>query len=85
MVRSDRSSVLAGANDVLTARQRLNFSTLGSKPAAAQKATLFEAVNMIQLRDAVAEVLQSAPGFKSDAGRAGDAEGISCPMGAHDK
>ena len=49
MVRSDRSSVLAGANDVLTARQRLNFSTLGSKPAAAQKATLFEAVNMIQL------------------------------------
>jgi len=35
--------------DVLTARQRLNFSTLGSKPAAAQKATLFEAVNMIQL------------------------------------
>jgi hypothetical protein len=35
--------------DVLTARQHLNFSTLGSKPAAAQKATLFEAVNMIQL------------------------------------
>ena len=35
--------------DVLTARQRLNFSTLGSKPEAAQKATLFEAVNMIQL------------------------------------
>jgi len=35
--------------DVLTARQRLNFSTLGSKPAAAQEATLFEAVNMIQL------------------------------------
>jgi hypothetical protein len=35
--------------DVLTARQRLNFSTLRSKPAAAQKATLFEAVNMIHL------------------------------------
>jgi hypothetical protein len=35
--------------DVLAARQRLNFSTLGSKPAAAQKATLFEAVNMIPL------------------------------------
>jgi len=35
--------------DVLTARQHLNFSTLGSKPAAVQKAALFEAVNMIQL------------------------------------
>jgi hypothetical protein len=35
--------------DVLTARQHLNFSTLGSKPVAAQKAMLFEAVNMIQL------------------------------------
>jgi hypothetical protein len=35
--------------DILTARERLNFSTLGSKPAAAQKATLYEAVNMIQL------------------------------------
>ncbi|MGA8532400.1 MAG: cytochrome P460 family protein [Acidobacteriaceae bacterium] len=36
-------------HDVLTAREHLNFSTLGSKPAAAQKATLYEAVNMIQL------------------------------------
>jgi Haem-binding domain/Cytochrome P460 len=36
-------------HDVLTAREHLNFSTLGSKPAAAQRATLFEAVNMIQL------------------------------------
>lgn len=35
--------------DVLTARAHLDFSTLGSKPAAAQKATLYEAVNMIQL------------------------------------
>lgn len=35
--------------DILNARSHLNFSTLGSKPAAAQKATLFEAVNMIQL------------------------------------
>jgi mono/diheme cytochrome c family protein len=35
--------------DILTARAHLNFSTLGSKPAAAQKATLYEAVNMIQL------------------------------------
>ncbi len=35
--------------DVLTARQHLNFSTLGAKPAAAQRASLFEAVNMIQL------------------------------------
>lgn len=36
-------------HDVLTARQHLNFSTLGAKPSAAQRATLFEAVNMIQL------------------------------------
>ncbi|MGA2352518.1 MAG: cytochrome P460 family protein [Terracidiphilus sp.] len=35
--------------DILTAREHLNFSTLGAKPAAAQKAALFEAVNMIQL------------------------------------
>jgi Haem-binding domain/Cytochrome P460 len=36
-------------HDVLTAREHLNFSTLGSKPAAAQKAALYESVNMIQL------------------------------------
>lgn len=36
-------------DDVLTARQHLDFSTLGSRPAAAQKAALYEAVNMIQL------------------------------------
>jgi mono/diheme cytochrome c family protein len=36
-------------HDILTARAHLNFSTLGTKPAAAQKATLYEAVNMIQL------------------------------------
>jgi len=35
--------------DVLTAREHLDFTTLGSKPAAIQKATLYEAVNMIQL------------------------------------
>ena len=35
--------------DILTAREHVNFSTLGSKPEAAQKATLYEAVNMIQL------------------------------------
>lgn len=35
--------------DILRARRRLNFSTLGSKPAPAQKAALYEAVNMIQL------------------------------------
>lgn len=35
--------------DILTAREHLDFSTLGSKPAAVQKATLYEAVNMIQL------------------------------------
>jgi hypothetical protein len=36
-------------HDILIAREHLNFSTLGSKPLAAQKATLYEAVNMIQL------------------------------------
>ena len=36
-------------HDVLIAREHLNFSTLGSKAAAVQKATLYEAVNMIQL------------------------------------
>jgi mono/diheme cytochrome c family protein len=36
-------------HDVLTAREQLNFSTLGAKPAAVQRATLFEAVNMMQL------------------------------------
>src|SRR5271154_3055817 len=36
-------------HDILSAREHLNFSTLGSKPAAVQKATLYEAVNMIQL------------------------------------
>src|SRR5437764_3029675 len=35
--------------DVLTGRDHLNFSTLGSKPAAVQKATLYESVNMMQL------------------------------------
>jgi mono/diheme cytochrome c family protein len=36
-------------HDILTAREHLNFSTLGSQAAAMQKATLYEAVNMIQL------------------------------------
>jgi hypothetical protein len=36
-------------HDILTAREHLDFSTLGAKPPAAQKATLYEAVNMIQL------------------------------------
>jgi hypothetical protein len=36
-------------HDILTAREHLNFSMLGSKPPAVQKATLYEAVNMIQL------------------------------------
>jgi hypothetical protein len=35
--------------DILAAREHLNFSTLGEKPAAAQKAALYEAVNTIQL------------------------------------
>jgi len=36
-------------HDILTARDHLNFSSLGGKPAAAQKAALYEAVNMIRL------------------------------------
>jgi hypothetical protein len=36
-------------NDILTARQHLNFSTLDSSPPATEKAALYEAVNMIQL------------------------------------
>jgi hypothetical protein len=36
-------------HDIFSARKHLNFSTLGSKPMAVQKATLYEAVNMIQL------------------------------------
>ena len=35
--------------DILRAREHLNFSTLGAKPAAVQRGALFEAVNMIQL------------------------------------
>jgi hypothetical protein len=36
-------------HDILTAREHLNFSTLASKPAAMQKAALYEAVNRIRL------------------------------------
>jgi hypothetical protein len=36
-------------HDILTAREHLNFSTLGSQPPAMQKAALYEAVNMVQL------------------------------------
>jgi hypothetical protein len=36
-------------HDILTAREHLNFSTLGSTPSAIQKAALYEATNMIQL------------------------------------
>jgi mono/diheme cytochrome c family protein len=36
-------------HDILTAREHLNFSTLGAKPPAAQRAALYEAVNMAQL------------------------------------
>ena len=36
-------------SDVTEARKHLNFSEIGKLPAAQQKATLFEAVNMIQL------------------------------------
>lgn len=36
-------------HDILTAREHLNFSTIGTEPQAVQKAKLYEAVNMIQL------------------------------------
>jgi hypothetical protein len=36
-------------HDILTAREHLNFSTIGSRPEAGQKAALYEAVNMVQL------------------------------------
>ena len=34
-------------HDILTAREHLDFSTLGAEPPAAQRAALFEGVNMI--------------------------------------
>jgi hypothetical protein len=37
------------ANDVREARKHLNFSEIGALPAAKQKATLYEAINQIQL------------------------------------
>src|SRR5437870_7305581 len=37
------------ASDVKQGRMHLNFSDLGAQPAAKQKATLFEAVDQIQL------------------------------------
>jgi hypothetical protein len=37
------------ARDVRDARAHLNFSNLGAKPAAVQRAQLFEAVNQVQL------------------------------------
>lgn len=40
---------LIARHDILIARSRLNFSTLGSSSPAEQRAKLFEAVNMIQL------------------------------------
>jgi heme-binding protein/cytochrome P460 len=36
-------------HDILEAREHLNFSTLGSKPAAAQRAALYQSVSFIQL------------------------------------
>jgi hypothetical protein len=39
----------AVASDVKTAREHLNFSEIGRLPEAQQKASLFEAVNMIQM------------------------------------
>lgn len=40
---------LIARHDILSARSRLNFSTLGTLPQPVQRAKLFEAVNMIQL------------------------------------
>jgi hypothetical protein len=40
---------LIARHDILNARSRLDFSTIGSAPTAVQRAKLFEAVNMIQL------------------------------------
>ena len=37
------------AHDVKTARTHLNFSELGAQPSAKQKATIYEAINQIQL------------------------------------
>lgn len=37
------------ANDIKEARRHLNFSEIGNLPAAQQKATLYEAVNQVQL------------------------------------
>jgi len=36
-------------HDILTAREHLDFSTIGAKPAAAQKGALYEGVTMVQL------------------------------------
>ena len=36
-------------HDILEGRDHLNFSTLGSEPPAAQRAALYESVNMVQL------------------------------------
>src|ERR1700733_5690830 len=37
-----------GASDVKRARTHVNFSEIGAQPAAQQRATLYEAVNMIR-------------------------------------
>ena len=49
MVRSDRTRVLFSTQRCSHRAEHLNFSTLGSKPAAAQQAALYEAVNFMQL------------------------------------
>jgi hypothetical protein len=63
-------------HDILTAREHLNFSTLGSKPAASQKAALYEAVNTIQLGDASAEFPAAASGSEGDTPGTGDLENV---------
>src|SRR6202046_4761421 len=67
-------------HDILTAREHLNFSTLGSKPAAAQKATLYEAVNMIQLGAMpLAQFLMLHPNARVTPGELGTLRGYLAP------
>ena len=47
-------------DDALSGRDRLNLSTFGSKAAAVQRATLYEAVNMMQLGDASSKIPRAA-------------------------
>ncbi len=73
-------------HDILTAREHLNFSTLGTKPAAVQKATLYEAVNMIQLGAMpLPQFVTLHPEAKVTHRRVGDVEGLSGTLGSRSK